>query len=78
MAWVAIPNLPGFEYDNNPADPAIATPNSGEHWLWTQQTAGIRTTAGGREIYTKCRRTRQDSTTVECGEISKTYWDANP
>ena len=38
MAWVAIPNKTGWEYDNAPPDPGGA-----QSALWAKQTAGIRT-----------------------------------
>lgn len=39
MAWVAITNKTGWEYDNAPPDPGGA-----QSALWAKQTAGIRTT----------------------------------
>jgi len=70
MAWVAITNNPYWEYDNNPPDPGVGSPYRP---LWLKQTAGIRTSPSGREVYVKCRRV---GTTVDtAGEISKTFWD---
>lgn len=68
MAYVAITNNPNWEYDNSPPDPG-----GGESALWALQVAGIRTNTNGQEVYTNCRIV---GTTVDVGELSKTYWDA--
>lgn len=69
MAWVAIPGLPGWEYDNAPPDPGADSP---ERPLWLKQTNGVRDFRG-RETYTRTRRTGDGD--ISRGEISKTYWD---
>lgn len=73
MAWVQIPNLPEWEYDNNPPDPGNKLST-----LWATGVAGIRTTPNGvHEIYMNCRRVGSSRPSVP-SEISKTYWDAHP
>lgn len=69
MAWVAIPGLPGWEYDNAPPDPGADSP---ERPLWLLQTNGVRNFRG-RETYTRVRRVGDAD--VSRGEISKTFWD---
>ena len=69
MAWIKITNNPLWEYDNNPSDPGGALT-----YLWSKQTAGIRTNTDGMEIYTNCRMIGESVTTR--GELNKTYWDA--
>jgi len=69
MAWITITNNPLWEYDNAPADPGGSLT-----YIWSKQTNGIRTsTFDGTEIYTNCRMV---GTTVDAGELNKTYWDA--
>ncbi len=51
MAWVAIPNNPDWEYNNNPTDPGVGSPHRA---LWLKQTNGIRTFgsgAGAHQVY---------------------------
>jgi len=69
MAWVAIPNNPRYEYNNDPADPGTESP---QRPLWLKQTNGVRTTLGFQN-YTNVRRV---GTTNDIGEMSKNYWDA--
>lgn len=71
MAWVAIPNLTDWQYDNDPPDPGGA-----ESALWALQTAGVRTVGpGGHQVYTRVRKVGDGN--ISRGEISKTYWDAH-
>ena len=73
MAYVNITNLAGWQYDNAPPDPGAGFPQ--QRKLWAKSSGGIRTT-GGTSIYVKTKKTT-DANTVNSGEISKSYWDAN-
>jgi len=73
MAYVNIPNLAGWQYDNAPADPGAGFPQ--QRKLWAKSSGGIRTT-GGTSIYVKTKKTT-DANTVNRGEISKSYYDAH-
>ena len=69
MAWVNMPNNPGWQYDNNPPDPGGA-----ESRLWQQQTGGVRSNYLGQEVYTRVRKVGDPDETR--GEMSKSFWDA--
>jgi len=76
MAWTAIANSGGWEWNNAPADPGA---NSPLRPLWLKSTGGIRTETHGsvtHRVYVDCRKIKNGST-VATGELSKTYWDAH-
>ena len=71
MAWGAITNNTRFQYNNSPTDPGDGDPNK---TLYDQQTAGVRThPLTGHKVYTNVRKV---GTTVDIGELSKSFWDA--
>ncbi len=73
MAWVAIPNNPDWEYDNDPLASQYYEDANGT------VTAGIRsfTPTGGSEqlTYVKVRMVG-DTADANRGELSKSFWDA--
>ena len=71
MAWVAITNNTGWEYNNTPADPGV-----GSHLrpLWQKQTNGIRQFKNGTEVYVEVRKVGDTNRTR--GEMSKSFWDS--
>ena len=74
MAWVAITNNTGWEYNNAPADPGVGSPHRA---LWLKQTNGIRTFGSGvgaHQVYTEVRKVGDTNRTR--GELSKTFWDS--
>ena len=73
MAWVAIPNPTGWEYQNAPADPGATKPQHRKLWLLSSN--GIRT-IGSTSVYTQVRKVG-DANDANRGEISKSYWDAH-
>jgi len=76
MAWTAIADSGGWEWNNAPADPGA---NSPLRPLWLESSGGIRTETHGsvtHEVYVDCRKMK-DGTAVATGELSKTYWDAH-
>ena len=73
MAWVAIPNLSGWEYQNAPSDPGATKPQHRKLWLLSSN--GIRT-IGSTSVYTQVRKVG-DANDANRGEISKSYWDAH-
>ena len=73
MAWVNIPNLSGWQYQNAPADPGASLPQ--QRKLWAKSSNGVRTT-GGTSVYVQVRKTG-DANDANRGEISKSYWDAH-
>ena len=75
MAWVVIPNVPNWEYNNAPEDPGVDSPYRA---LWLKQTNGIRTkTHLGHSdlVYTDVRMVG-DTTDATRGEMSKSWCDA--
>ena len=70
MAFVAITNLPEWEYDNAPPDPGGA-----QSTLWATGVAGIRTAPSGTLVYMYCRKVGSTDPSVP-NEINKTYWDS--
>ena len=73
MAWVNIPNLSGWQYQNAPADPGASLPQ--QRKLWAKSSGGVRTT-GGTSVYVQVRKVG-DANDANRGEISKSYWDAH-
>lgn len=74
MAWIPVFNNKLWEYNDSPPDPGEG---SALRPLWLQQTGGVRThPISGREVYTNVRRV--GSTSEDMGELSKTFWDAQP
>ena len=73
MAWVAIPNLSGWEYQTAPADPGAGLPQ--QRKLWALSSNGVRT-IGATSVYVQVRKTG-DANDANRGEISKSYWDAH-
>ena len=71
MAWVAIPNLSGWEYQNAPSDPGAGLPQ--QRKLWALSSNGVRT-IGATSVYVQVRKTG-DANDANRGEISKSYWD---
>lgn len=74
MAWTAIANSGGWEWNNAPADPGA---NSPLRPLWLKSSGGIRTETHGsvtHEVYVDCRKMKSGNI-VATGELSKTYWD---
>tara|TARA_R110000803_G_scaffold53350_6_gene109529 strand:+ start:216 stop:431 length:216 start_codon:yes stop_codon:yes gene_type:complete len=69
MAFVNIPGLPYYEYDNAPPDPGAGHPMRA---LWQKSANGIRT-EHSQSNYVRCRRVGGGD--VDHGEISKSYWD---
>ena len=75
MAWVVIPNVPNWEYNNAPEDPGVDSPYRA---LWLKQTNGIRTkTHLGHSdlVYTDVRMVG-DTTDATRGEMNKSWCDA--
>ena len=75
MAWVVIPNVPNWEYNNAPEDPGVDSPYRA---LWLKQTNGIRTKTHldhSDLIYTDVRMVG-DTTDATRGEMSKSWCDA--
>ncbi len=73
MAWVNIPNLSGWQYQNAPADPGATLPQ--QRKLWALSSGGVRT-IGSTSVYTQVRKVG-DANDANRGEISKSYWDAH-
>ena len=73
MAWVNIPNLSGWQYQNAPADPGATLPQ--QRKLWALSSGGVRT-IGSTSVYVKVRKVG-DANDANRGEISKSYWDAH-
>ena len=71
MAWVAIPNNPDWEYNNDPTDPGAGSPLRA---LWLKQTNGIRQFKNGTEVYVEVRKVGDTNRTR--GEMSKSFWDS--
>ena len=71
MAWVAITNNTGWEYNNTPADPGVGSPLRP---LWQKQTNGIRQFKNGTEVYVEVRKVGDTNRTR--GEMSKSFWDS--
>ena len=74
MAYVNIPNLAGWQYDDSPPDPGAGFPQ--QRKLWLKSNNGIRVT-GGTHIYVKTKKTT-DPNTRNRGEINKSYYDNHP
>jgi len=80
MAWTAIADSGGWEWNNTPADPGA---NSPLRPLWLESSGGIRTETHGNvthEVYVDCRKIKvinSQNVVVATGELSKTYWDAH-
>lgn len=75
MAWVVIPNVPNWEYNNAPEDPGVDSPYRA---LWLKQTNGIRTKTHldhSDLVYTDVRMVG-DTTDATRGEMSKSWCDA--
>lgn len=75
MAWVVIPNVPNWEYNNAPEDPGVDSPYRA---LWLKQTNGIRTKTHldhSDLIYTDVRMVG-DTTDATRGEMNKSWCDA--
>ena len=73
MAWVNIPNLSGWQYQNAPADPGASLPQ--QRKLWALSSGGVRT-IGSTSVYVQVRKVG-DANDANRGEISKSYWDAH-
>jgi len=73
MAWVNIPNLSGWQYQNAPADPGATLPQ--QRKLWALSSGGVRT-IGSTSVYVQVRKVG-DANDANRGEISKSYWDAH-
>ena len=73
MAWVNIPNLSGWQYQNAPADPGATLPQ--QRKLWALSSNGVRT-IGSTSVYVQVRKVG-DANDANRGEISKSYWDAH-
>ena len=71
MAWVAITNNTGWQYNNAPADPGVDSPLRP---LWLKQTNGIRQFNNGTEVYVEVRKVGDTDRTR--GEMSKSFWDS--
>ena len=71
MAWVAITNNTGWEYNNAPADPGAGSPLRA---LWQKSTNGLRQHKTGTEIYVEVRKV--GDTTRTRGEMNKSFWDS--
>ena len=76
VAWVTMTNNTGYQYNNAPADPGVATFNTrSRRLLWLKQTSGVRTEENGHEVYTNVRKVTTPVNTIDIGEMSKTWWD---
>ena len=71
MAWGAITNNTGWQYNNAPADPGVGSPLRP---LWQKQTNGIRQFKNGTEVYVEVRKVGDTNRTR--GEMSKSFWDS--
>ena len=77
MAWVDVPNSNNiWEYDN--AATVSATYSDSAAGANSTVASGIRTYTkpGTSDTVQTYIKTRKKGTTVECGELSKTYYDA--
>ena len=72
MAWVAIPNNPNWEYNNDPTDPGATNALRGQ---WVLSSNGVRQQKDGTQVYVQVRRVG-DTADANRGELSKSFWDA--
>lgn len=75
MAWVDVPGSGGrYEYENG-ATASVSHYKDADAGSTVTTSAGIRTYSGlfTTAVYVRCR---QKSDSVEVGELSKTYYDA--
>ena len=77
MAWVPIPNKPGWEYDNSAVKTALNSTSDTYTDSPGTVTNGIRTytNESGQvcQTYIKCRQASNPTRIL--GEVSKTYYD---
>jgi hypothetical protein len=72
MAWVAIPNNPDWEYNNDPTDPGATNATRRQ---WALSSNGVRQQKDGTQVYVQVRRVG-DTADANRGELSKSFWDA--
>jgi surface protein len=72
MAWVAIPNNPDWEYNNDPTDPGATNALRRQ---WVLSSSGVRQQKDGTQVYVQVRRVG-DTANTNKGELSKSFWDA--
>ena len=72
MAWVAIPNNPDWEYNNDPTDPGATNALRRQ---WVLSSNGVRQQKDGTQVYVQVRRVG-DTANTNKGELSKSFWDA--